>query len=138
MANPFRFRIFWGEYICVGTSCRPHFGFRFRFSILAEDVGFEPTKPIKARQFSKLLISTTHPILQCVIKAEPIGFGHPRGSRFGIRLTATSLARPRRSRQNAHTSHFVNRFAFFLIHRRPKNNMRPIFHIGLICFLRSR
>src|SRR3989344_9674270 len=35
VANPFRFRIFWGEYICVGTSCRPHFGFRFRFSILA-------------------------------------------------------------------------------------------------------
>ena len=42
MANPFRFRIFWGEYICVGTSCRPHFGFRFRFSILAERQGFEP------------------------------------------------------------------------------------------------
>ena len=45
MANPFRFRIFWGEFRTDGTSCRPHFGFRFRFSILAEAVRFELTIP---------------------------------------------------------------------------------------------
>lgn len=32
--------------------------------MLAEDVGFEPTEPIKVRQFSKLLLSATQPILQ--------------------------------------------------------------------------
>ena len=64
MANPFRFRIFWGEYICVGTSCRPHFGFRFRFSILAERAGFEPAKvlPLHAFQACALGHYATSPL----------------------------------------------------------------------------
>ena len=35
MANPFGFRIFWGEFRTDGTSCRPYFCIRTRFRFLA-------------------------------------------------------------------------------------------------------
>ena len=41
MANPFGFRILWGEYISVAPSARPHFCFKNGFPKLAERGRFE-------------------------------------------------------------------------------------------------
>src|SRR3989338_7090088 len=42
-ASPSFFFYFWRECVCVAPAARPHFGFQFRFSILAEGEGFEPS-----------------------------------------------------------------------------------------------
>ena len=49
----FEFGNSWRECVCVGASRRPHFGFQFRFPILAEEVRFELTVRLPRLLFSR-------------------------------------------------------------------------------------